>query len=345
MSRICWGMIGCGNVTEVKSGPGLQMAEGAELVMVASRRRDDAADWAERHGVSRSTDDAAALIADPVVDAVYIATRPDSHRHYTELAAAAGKPVFCEKPMACTLSDALAMKAVCDRAGVPLYTAYYRRALPRFLKVKQWLDEGRIGQPLFVDMQLSIRPESHPVAPITRESVARGEIPWRFKPEIGGGGNFADMGTHMLDLLDFYLAPFAEVEGRAVNRGGFYEAEDTVSASFRLENGVLGTGHWSCVAGTNLDRTEIVGTEGVIRYGTFNSEPVELETRGGRETADLPIPAHAHLPIIQAVTNALLGRGEAPSDAENGIRALRVQEKILAPYYAGRTLTPLRVAS
>ena len=331
---IRWGMIGCGNVTEAKSGPGFQQAKGAELVMVASRRGADASNWTRRHGVGRWTGNAEELINDPEVDAVYIATNPDSHRHYTELVAAAGKPVFCEKPMACSYEDALAMKQVCAKAGVPLYVAYYRRALPRFLKVKQWIDEGRIGKPLFVHLQLILRAADHPVAPITPEIAALGDIPWRFRPEVGGGGNFADMGTHMLDLMDFYLAPFAEVEGRAYNRGGLYEAEDTVSASFVLENGVQGTGQWCSVAGTNLDRTEIFGTEGSIRFATFNDSPLELETEGGIEYEDLPIPTHSHLPIIQAVTDALRGRGPAPSDAENGLRAMHVQQKILAGYYA-----------
>jgi predicted dehydrogenase len=334
---IRWGMIGCGNVTEVKAGPGFQMADGSELHMVASRRGDEVADWARRHGVERWSDDPGELIGHPDVDAVYIATTPDSHRAYTEQVAAAGKPVFCEKPMACSLGDAMAMKEACQRAGVPLFVAYYRRALPRFLKVKEWLDQGRIGTPLFVHIQLAMRPESHPVAAITKEMAARGEIPWRFRPEIGGGGNFADMGTHMLDLMDFYLAPFAEVEGRAENRGGLYDAEDTVSASFLLENGVHGTGHWCCVAGADLDCTEIVGTEGAIRYATFNDSPLELETRDGLHREDLPFPTHSHQPIIQAVTDALHGRGAAPSDAENGIRAMRVQEAILAGYYEARS--------
>ncbi len=331
---IRWGMIGCGNVTEAKSGPGFQQAERSQLVMVGSRHGDKVADWAQRHGVERWTENAEDVINDPGVDAVYIATPPDSHRHYTELAAAAGKPVFCEKPMACTLDDALAMQQACARAGVPLLVAYYRRALPRFLKIKEWLDDGRIGTPLTVNLQLIMRAEDHPVARMTPEMAARGDIPWRFRPEIGGGGNFVDMGTHMLDLMDFYLAPFAEVEGRADNKGGLYAAEDTVSARFVLENGVTGTGQWCCVAGTNIDRTEIIGTEGTIRYATFDDTQLELETKDGVHREDLPFPKHAHLPIIQMVTDALLGRGTAPSDAENGVRAMRVQETILADYYA-----------
>lgn len=333
---IRWGMIGCGNVTEAKSGPGFQKAEGSQLHMVASRRGDDVADWAMRHDVERWTEDPVALINDRDVDAVYIATTPDSHRHYTELAAAAGKPVFCEKPMACTVADAVAMKQACDRADVALFTSYYRRAMPRFLKVKAWLDEGRIGTPLFFHIQLTMGPESHPVAPITPAMAARGDIPWRFRPEVGGGGNFADMGTHMIDLMDFYLAPFAKVEGHAANNGGLYSAEDTVSAGFILENGVHGTGQWCSVAGADMDRTEIVGTAGAIRYASFNDSPLELETRDGMQCADIPFPEHSHLPIIQLVTDALRGRGSAPSDAENGIRALRVQERILAGYYAAR---------
>src|SRR5882757_10269989 len=97
---IRWGIIGCGDVTEVKSGPALQRATGSALVAVMRRDRAKAEDYARRHGVARAYDDAAALIADPDVDAVYVATPPSSHAAYTLAAARAGKPVYVEKPMA-----------------------------------------------------------------------------------------------------------------------------------------------------------------------------------------------------------------------------------------------------
>lgn len=328
--EIRWGMIGCGDVAETKSGPAFALVDGASLRMVTSKNPGNAEEFARRHGIPRWTDDARELIESPDIDAVYIATPPDSHLDYTKRVAAAKKPVLSEKPMARYVDEAEAMVAACARAGVPLFVAYYRRALPRFLMIKEWLDAGRIGTPRFVHMQHTLRPESHPVAPITPEVVASGNIPWRYLPEVGGGGNFIDMATHMIDMVDYLLGPIAEVKGKAENKGGLYPGEDTVSAWFRLENGVHGTGQWCYVAGTNVDRMEIVGSDGAIRFSFFDQEPHEIETEKGIERIEARNPKYFHQPIIQTVTDELLGRGTCPSTAENGMRAMRVQAQILA---------------
>ena len=132
MKTIRWGIIGCGDVTEVKSGPALQKADHSALVAVMRRNGQLAEDFARRHGVPQWYDDAAALIHDPAVDAVYIATPPSSHKEYTLMSAAAGKPVYVEKPMARNTAECQAMIAACHKANVPLFVAYYRRALARF---------------------------------------------------------------------------------------------------------------------------------------------------------------------------------------------------------------------
>jgi len=332
--EIRWGMIGCGDVTEEKSGaPAFKAVDGARLMVVMSRSDNEVADYAARHEVPSWTTDAEKMINDPEIDAIYIATPPDSHHIYTEMVAKAGKPVLTEKPMGRWLSEAEAMADICDKAGVPLLVAYYRRPLPRFLKVKKWVDEGRIGTPRFVHIQHTLRPESHPVAPVTEEMAASGNIPWRFDPEVGGGGNFIDMGTHMLDMVDYILGPIVEVEGRAENKGGLYAAEDTVSASFLCEGGAHGTGQWCYVAGTNVDRMEIVGTEGAVRFSFFDEEPLELETKtDGIQMVEAKNPAHFHQPILQAATDHLLGRATCPSDFRNGLRAMRIQDKILGNF-------------
>ena len=134
MRTVRLGIIGCGNVTEVKSGPGFQKAKDSSLVAVMRRTGELAQDYAGRHDVPRWYADAEALIGDPEVDAIYIATPPSSHKEYVILAARAGKPIYVEKPMARTHAECQAMIAICREAGVPLYVAYYRRALPRFLK-------------------------------------------------------------------------------------------------------------------------------------------------------------------------------------------------------------------
>ena len=200
MNTIRWGILGCGNVTEVKSGPGFQLAEGSRLVAVMRRDGNKARDYAERHGVSRWYDDAEQLIRDPEVDAVYVATPPSSHAEYTIRAAAAGKPVYVEKPMARDAAECRRMIDACRVAGVPLFVAYYRRALPRFLKVKELLDAGAIGTPRFVTVTQYHAPGQYDPA----------NLPWRVRPEIAGAGIFLDLAAHTLDILDFLLGPVAE---------------------------------------------------------------------------------------------------------------------------------------
>ena len=266
MRTIHWGIVGCGNVTEVKSGPGFQKARNSSLVAVMRRNGELAEDYARRHGVPRWYDDAEALIHDPDVDAIYVATPPSSHKEYAILVAQAGKPVYVEKPMAMNYGDCQEMINACRSARVPLFVAYYRRALPRFLKVKEWLDVGAIGEVRFVTMTLYMRPRPEELDP--------DNLPWRVIPEIAGGGRFVDLGSHMFDFLDYSLGPIREVRGFAANQQNFYPAEDTVTAAFVFESGVHGVGVWNFGSFEEVDITEIVGSHGKISFSTYGVEPV-----------------------------------------------------------------------
>ncbi len=199
MRTIRWGIIGCGDVTEVKSGPGFQKASHSRLVAVMRRNGDLARDYAHRHGVPRWYDSAEDLIGDPDVDAVYIATPPAFHKEYTLLSAQAGKPVYVEKPMALNFQECRQMIQACQAAGVPLFVAYYRRALARFLNIKQLLDTQAIGEPRFVNITL--------YQPIAQDELTPQTLPWRVIPELAGGGRFVDLASHMLDFLDYPAWP------------------------------------------------------------------------------------------------------------------------------------------
>ncbi|HEY0714651.1 MAG TPA: Gfo/Idh/MocA family oxidoreductase [Polyangia bacterium] len=326
---IRWGIIGCGDVCEVKSGPAFQKAPGSALVAVMRRDRDKAADFARRHGVPRFYSDADALIADPEVDAIYVATPPSSHAAYTLAAARAGKPVYVEKPMATDRPACTQMIEACTAAGVPLFVAYYRRALPRFLKVKQLLEEGAIGKVRAVTTTLIT-----PTAPAHHDPNA---LPWRVQPEIAGGGLFVDLASHTLDLLDFLLGPITRAEGAAVTQAGLYAAEDTVSARLAFASGVPGVGLWCFVAGTRIDRTEIHGERGTIRFATFDEGPVEL--CGGTAEAqrwEIPHPPHIQQPLIELVVAALRTGGASPSTGETAARTNAVMDDLLATHRAGR---------
>lgn len=318
---IHWGIIGCGDVTEVKSGPAFQKAEHSELVAVMRRTGTLAEDFARRHGVPRWYDDATALIADPEVDAVYIATPPSSHKEYTLLAAQAGKPVYVEKPMAMDFDECREMIETCRTAGVPLYVAYYRRALPRFLKIKELVDGGVIGDVRFVAVTF-FRPPG-------REDLDPKALPWRVLPGVAGGGYFVDLASHMLDYLDLLLGPIREVEGMTSNQARHYPAEDIVTGTFTFESGAHGVGTWCFSSADHRDLTEIIGSKGRIAYSTFGERPIELITGEGRKEFAKANPPHIQQPLVQTVVNALRGAGTCPSTGETAARTSWVMDRIL----------------
>jgi 1,5-anhydro-D-fructose reductase (1,5-anhydro-D-mannitol-forming) len=319
MKTVRWGIIGCGNVSEVKSGPGFQKAQGSQLVVVMRRNAAMAQDYAQRHHVPKWYDDAQGLIDDPEVDAVYIATPPNSHCAYTLAVARAGKPVYVEKPMALDASECQEMISACRLAGLPLFVAYYRRALPRFLKAKELITAGAIGKLRFVEILLT--------QPLQTHSPER--LPWRLRPEIAGGGLFVDMASHTLDFLDFVLGPVSRVCGFSRNQAGAYPAEDIVSATFEFENGVLAVGTWCFSSFEATDRITFVGSTGKLTLSTFGNEPVLLETVDGNRVFDLPNSPHVQQPLIQQVVNELLGVGSCASTGESAMRTTWVMDQLL----------------
>lgn len=324
MEMVRWGIIGCGNVTEVKSGPGFQKADGSQLVAVMRRTGRLAKDYAERHNVPRWYDDAESLVHDPEVDAVYVATPPASHKEHALLAVEAGKPVYVEKPMAMNHAQCEAMLEASRSAGVPLFVAYYRRGLKRFLKIKELIEARAIGEVRFVNVTLyqGVRPEELDPA----------HLPWRVVPDVAGGGRFVDLASHMLDFMDFVLGPIAAAEGFARNQAGHYPAEDVVAAALEFESGVLAAGTWCFTAFEEVDRTELVGNRGRISYSTFGEDPVVLTTRDGVKAFRVPYPSHAQQPLIQTVVDELRGWGKCPSTGESGARTNWVMDKIMNGY-------------
>ena len=323
MDAVGWGIIGCGNVTEVKSGPGFQKAEGSSLVAVMRRDRAKAEDYARRHGVPRAYDNADQLIADPAVDAVYIATPPSSHCELALRIAAAGKPCLVEKPMAVTHGECVRMNDAYRAAGVPLFAAYYRRALPRFLEVRRLLSAGAIGPVTDVHVRIS--------EPLATGDAAAG---WRFDPAIAGAGLFLDLASHCIDLLDFLLGPIAEAAGLAVNTGGAYPAEDVTAGAFRFASGALGTGTWNFNADRSEDVMTFTGPLGRLTTPVFADGDV-LVGWGEREEI-LPIrnPPHVHQPLIQTIVDELRGRGRCESTGQSGARASWVMDRLLERYRA-----------
>lgn len=322
METINWGMIGVGDVTEVKSGPALYKAPHSSLLAVTSRTREKAADYALRHGVPKIYDNVAALLADPDIDIVYIATPPSTHKKYALQVMQAGKSVYVEKPMAMSFTEAKQMCDVANQQKVSLFVAFYRRALPYFTQVKQWIDQGKIGKILTVTVRLIRAPYLSDLESDTHT--------WRINKEIGGEGYFSDMAPHTFDILDYIISPIADIKGYAGNLAGNYEVSDSVCASWHHDNGVLGTGTWtfSSIKEAEDDQIVITGTEGEIRFSTFAFSPVTWLTSSGTQFFDFERPKHIQQALIETIVQELRGEGYCPSTGETALRTTAVVDKV-----------------
>ena len=322
MDRVCWGIIGCGDVAEVKSGPAFQKARDSSLVAVMRRDRAKAADYARRHGVPRFYDRADDLIGDPAVTAVYIATPPSSHCELALRVAMSGKPCLVEKPMAVNHSECARMIEAFRVRRVPLYVAYYRRALPKFLAARDLLRRRAIGKVTSVH-----------VYHYDRLAVGEAARAWRVDPAIAGAGFFLDLASHGIDLLDFLLGPVSAAAGEAVNSGGTYAAEDVTAAHFRFESGVVGTGIWNFHAAYAANGMVVTGSAGELRMPVFTDADVVVVREGCEEVLPFRNPPHIHQPFVQTVVDELLGRGTCESTGESAARASWVMDRCLEGYY------------
>ena len=321
VETVRWGMIGCGDVAEVKAGPGLQQASGSTLVAVMRRDQAKARDFAARHGVARVHATAADLAADPDVDAVYIATPPSTHCELALLVARAGKPCLVEKPMAVSLRECQLMVDAFDAAGCPLWVAYYRRALPRYLIVRDLLGERAIGRMTSVQIEVFDRLASGDRAGM-----------WRVDPSVAGGGLFLDVGSHCLDMIDFLVGPLEEVGAVALNTGGAYRAEDVTVGAFRAGTDVAGSGVWNFNADRTFDLIRLVGDGGSITFPMFSDGDVVVSDGRRFEVRN---PAHVHQPLIQTIVDELRGVGRCESSGRSALRTSAVMERCLERYYAG----------
>lgn len=304
MKQINWGFIGCGEVTEKKSGPAFYEVEGSQVVAVMSRSENKARSYAERHHIRKWYTDAQELIDDPDVNAIYIATPPSSHATFAIMAMRAGKPVYIEKPLAASYNDCIRINRISEQTGVPCFVAYYRRYLPYFQKVKEIIENGTIGKVINVQIRFSVPPRD-------LDYKNEKELPWRLQPDIAGGGYFYDLAPHQIDLLQNIFGVITRAHGYPANRAHLYKAEDTVSACFFFENGVTGSGSWCFVGHESAkeDCIEVIGDKGSLSFSVFTYEPIVLITSEGKQSITVPNPSYVQLPMIKHVIEHLQGIG------------------------------------
>lgn len=322
-TTIGWGFIGCGEVTEKKSGPAFALIPGSRVVAVMSRSKEKAASYARRHNVKRWYTDAQSLIDDPEVNAVYIATPPSTHATYAIMAMKSGKAVYVEKPMASNYEDCQRINHIAEKTGMPCFVAYYRRYLPYFQKVFSLVKEGTIGNVINVQIHFSVPPRDL--------DYNRTNLPWRVQADIAGGGYFYDLAPHQIDLLQQMFGPIIEAEGYTANRGGLYETEDSVCACFRFGNGLPGSGSWCFVAheSAKKDRIEITGDRGQLSFSVFTYDPITLHTEKGCEEIKVENPPYVQLPLIELVVKHLQNQAVCTCDCVSATSVNWVVDRIL----------------
>ena len=325
MKLISWGFIGCGEVAELKSGPAFNDVTGSHVEAVMSRTEARARSYAERHGVNKWYTDAQKLIDDPNVNAIYVATPPSSHATFAIMAMRAGKPVYVEKPLASNYEDCARINRISEDTGVPCFVAYYRRYLPYFQRVKEIINSSQIGQVAYVQVRFTTPP---------RPEDYQENKPWRLIPDIAGGGYFYDLAAHQLDLLQDLFGVIVRAHGYKTNRAHLYDAEDTVSASFRFENGLVGSGSWCFVGHESAreDRIEVVGDKGMVSFSVFSYEPIRLVTSEGEQFIEVENPDYVQLPLIKSVIEDLQGFGMCRCTSVSATPVNWVMDRILGKF-------------
>jgi predicted dehydrogenase len=319
MQEINWGIIGCGNVTEVKSGPAFSKVPHSRLAAVMRRNGEKARDYAQRHNVPRWYNDAQLLIDDPGVNAIYVATPPASHEEYAIRALRAGKPVYLEKPMATNAASAKRIAAVAKETGVPLSIAHYRRRQPLFLTIKSLIDEGRIGRVQRVSLEL-FQPHQSPMIATTEEN-------WRLNPALSGGGLFHDLAPHQLDLMIHFFGEHETACGLSCNTGNLYGAPDTTSGQILFRNGVLFHGNWCFVARESTDKCIITGTEGELQFSIFGQAPLVIRQKENMEQQNFEPLTHVQEPMIRDVVAYFRGEMPNPCPADAGVEVMELIDK------------------
>lgn len=319
MEKICWGIIGCGNVTEVKSGPAFNKVEHSSLMAVSRRDPDKLADYVKRHHIPFSFTNALDLIHSDHINAIYIATPPDVREAYAIEAMQLGKPVYLEKPMALNLAACKRLKAASEKLGIKLSVAHYRRNLPLFMEVKNILEQGDIGA--IKEVQITMLKKT--------DKAAKDPSNWRVNPSIAGGGYFYDLAPHQIDLVFYFFGKPKSFSGTSTNKAGLYKAEDFVQGTIELENGIVCKGLWDfSINGEEKDEFLIIGEKGTIRFPVFGLF-IEVESNGQVKTIPFEAPKHNQQNHIQAVVNYFLDKGENPCSAEDAILSMEVMESFV----------------
>ncbi|WP_299430072.1 Gfo/Idh/MocA family oxidoreductase [uncultured Maribacter sp.] len=315
-SLIVWGIIGCGDVAEIKSGPAFQKSKDSELLAVMRRNGELAKDFSRRHNVPLWYDNVEELLKNQDINAVYIATPPSTHFEYAVQSLKAGKDVYIEKPMVLSEEEARKLCVEIENSGQKLVVAHYRRFLPLYIKIKELIETNAIGMINYVNINF--------LQPYNFNSKAS----WRLDPKISGGGYFHDLAPHQIDLMYHFFGDYIDAKGFSVNQSKKNEVVDTINGIINFKNGIQFHGIWSFCVTKFLedDRCVINGEKGTIEF-SFYKDFLKLNIEGKKEEYNFSNPENIQQPLIQETVNYFLGKRNNPCSVKEGEVVLAIINK------------------
>lgn len=252
MQTIRWGILGPGNIAKTFAAD-LAMVEGTKLQAVASRELSRAQELAQPYG-ARALDSYQALMDDPEVDAIYIATPHNLHHRQTIECLRAHKPVMCEKPLSVNLREAHEMIEAARENDTYLMEAMWKRFSPSMQQAKAWIDQGAIGKPLYLTADFSF-------------ATTPQDAPRLFKPELAGG-SLLDAGVYPISLALMLLGEPESVSGVAsFTKDG---VDEQAAISIKFQCGALASLHSGITVGSTNDIV-VYGEKGRIHLERFIS--------------------------------------------------------------------------
>ncbi len=265
-TKVNFGVIGAGGIARRKTIPGMIKAKNCKLVAVMDPVGID--QIATQFKVPKAYATEQELLADPDVEAVYIASPANVHAGQIKMAAKAGKHVLCEKPLTLNVKQAKEAVEVCRRNKVFLQEGYMMKFHGAHVKIKELIEEGRLGKIVYMRAQLS-------------GWYPKMEGAWRQDPKQGGGGALIDMATHLYDLLEFFAGPIRRVTALTGNLVQDYKSEDAATTMLEFKSGAQATvDSFFCIPDeASRTRLEIYGSEGAI----YTEGTIGQSTRGKME--------------------------------------------------------------
>jgi predicted dehydrogenase len=320
MTQLRFGLIGAGDIAQKRVAPALRDSTLCEFVAVARADASRAAAFAAEFGAARWHAEWRGLIADPDVQAVYVATPVHLHAEQAIAAAEAGKHVLCEKPMALDVDGCDRMIAACRASGVRLGVAYYRHFYPIVLRIKDLLAAGEIGDSVYAQInafEWVDLPADDPRA-------------WFLKRELSGGGPMFDFGCHRLEVLTHLFGPVRGVTGMLANVLFDRDVEDTAAALLQFERRVCASVTVTHAAAEALDTLDIYGSRGSIHVANLNRGELTIrQGTAGRTERHAPA-TNFHQPLIDDFARAVAEHRDPAVSGAIGREIARLEAAIYA---------------